>query len=118
MTRKREPPQSLTGRVLAHVERRGEVANGQVVAALGKFIDSRVATTVGRRRVAWHRRENGRALGDLPQDESLDFLVTSGRRWMVNAVLSRLARTGKIRRVRKGVYAPAFRLFDGGEKSA
>lgn len=93
---------NLRQRVLAVVLSTEEVSISQVLAAVGRYIDSSHAHAAGRR-----LRRN------LPNTGKKRWeLADFGRRHLVSHALCKLRKLGKVRRVRRGVYGPPLpRIF-------
>lgn len=75
----------------------GECSISEILAKMGKDISAAHAASAGRCCRRFHRWQ-----GKLTRTPVME----QGRHYLVGASVSRLYNKGKIRRVRKGVYAP------------
>ena len=88
---------NFNAQVLAFVlEAEGEVTTSKALGALGRFISAARAATAGRR----CRRHSSKGSGGKVA------LVDLGRRHLITSALCNLTNDGRLRRVRRGVYAP------------
>jgi hypothetical protein len=98
------PKLSLAERVRLVVLDLPEATVGQVLARVARHIPASQAVTAGRRRVTHDHRRG--ADGLRSPIYTLSHLAERGRRTLVGEALKRLARSGKIRRVARGLYGP------------
>ena len=94
---------SLRQRVLEAIQEGGIMTISQVVSKIGKYIAASQAATRGR--MCRRKSANRRSRRDLRIKSSID-LMELGRRQIISENLVKLARSGKIQRVRKATYGP------------
>ena len=92
---------SLTQEICDVVLELGECTSYQIVIKIGGIIDASQAANASRRYLNYENK-----MDRTHPPWSLDQLIERGRKRLVLESLSRLTKTGRIRRVRKGVYAP------------
>lgn len=95
---------NLQGEVLACVLNNGIITIDQVIARVGRDISASQAAAAGRRIRACQRREATKK--GLRQGTKRSTAVDIGRRQLIASALCHLCKSGKIRRVSKGCYAP------------
>src|SRR5688572_20273760 len=101
-------PKPLLHSVLEYVLKHGEVSVAQVTAGVGHTISAPQAIRSGRTDVKKIDRKY--------KKRSVTQLVDLGRRRLIGNALIELRRRGKLRRVRKAVYAPLLpQLYQPGD---
>lgn len=97
---------SISKRILEFINNQDPlvgVTNLQVLAAVGRYIGITNASSYARKVKQWYARKNK---SGVIREYTLDELVTFGRSLTVNRALDSLIKTGKIRKIRRGIYAP------------
>ena len=102
---------SLAHSVLQIVLTHSETSISQTLAIVGKLIPANQAVIAGKRCVLDQERR-GKGLGLAHPRYTPTRLAELGRRDLVRRTLKSLARTGHIRRLSPGVYAPPLLKLD------
>lgn len=105
---------TLRGLVLDAVLRLGECRAADVAAEVGAQIPAAQAATAGRKR----RRNTAKYTKSERRSRRLHTLESLGKIRLVSENLYRLLRCGKIRRVRRGMYAPNLPKLFGQSRTA
>lgn len=120
-----EKPKSFRSIVLQYILAHGECSIGRVVGGVGKHITATQATRAAMRRIKSTRKRKNklcRGIGNRAgerKEYTHEELILLGKKIMVGETLCDLYKTGLIKRVGKGVYAPPDpKLFVPTEQSA